>query len=53
MLFREEGEVPGDCLHRSAGIARVHLQTLWHTLARFGAPEGAGTACAEGVWVAG
>nr|WP_145484455.1 MULTISPECIES: DUF3626 domain-containing protein [Streptomyces] len=30
-----------------------HLKMLWHTLARFGAPEGAGTARAEEVCAAG
>ncbi|MER7915989.1 MULTISPECIES: DUF3626 domain-containing protein [unclassified Streptomyces] len=30
-----------------------HLKMLWHTLARFGAPEGAGTARVEGVCAAG
>ncbi|MFH9942283.1 DUF3626 domain-containing protein [Streptomyces murinus] len=53
VLFREEGEVPGGRLHQGAGVARVHLKMLWHTLARFGAPEGAGTARAEGVCAAG
>ncbi|MFE9470936.1 DUF3626 domain-containing protein [Streptomyces griseofuscus] len=30
-----------------------HLKMLWHTLARFGAPEGAGTARSDGVRAAG
>ncbi|WP_435853197.1 DUF3626 domain-containing protein [Streptomyces murinus] len=42
--FREEGEVPGDRLHRGAAVARVHLKMLWHTLDREArrAPRGCG-----------
>lgn len=32
---------------RSGRYALQDLKMVWHTLARFGAPEGAGTACAE------
>ncbi|MFI5675180.1 DUF3626 domain-containing protein [Streptomyces cellulosae] len=47
----EDGRIDPRIVGDAARTGRYELQDLkmvWHTLARFGAPEGAGTACCDG-----
>jgi len=47
----EDGRIDPRIIGDAARTGRHELQDLkmvWHTLARFGAPEGAGTACSKG-----
>ncbi|MFC8513568.1 DUF3626 domain-containing protein [Streptomyces sp. NPDC057257] len=47
----QDGRIDPRIIGDAARTGRHELQSLkmtWHTLARYGAPEGAGTACAQG-----